>query len=155
MIAVVAEPQGNVDVSLPSVPTPEHVFVDSCTDLEAWFPGLLEAPRVALDSETTGLDVFEHRLATVQLAARGLPVVVVDLRRIDPRALEPLFDGQRDIVIFNAEFDLSFLLCYLVDIDHIRVVDPHLNELILDAAAEPFRRNGHYRLQSIVERRLG
>ena len=144
-----------VEVTLPEAPTPEHVWVDSYTDLEPHLQCLLEAPHVALDVETTGLSVWEDRLCLVQLAASGHPVVIVDARRIDPRALEPLFDGNRDIVIFNAAFDLTFLLAYAVDISRIHVTDPMLQELVLEAAAGPFRRDGYYTLQAICARRLG
>jgi DNA polymerase-1 len=150
-----ASPLPALEVTLPAAPTPEHVWIDTYAALEEHLPRLLAAPRVGLDTETTGLSVWEDRLCLVQLAAPGQPVLIVDVTRIDPRALEPLFDGARDIVIFNAAFDLSMLLAYAVDIDRIHATDLYLQELVLGASVGQFRRDGYYSLQAICARRLG
>ena len=67
------------------------------------------AEWIAFDSETTGLRPEVGGLRLVQLAAPGLPVVVVDVWEGGLDALQALFEVERHWYAHNAVFDLSWL----------------------------------------------
>jgi DNA polymerase-1 len=102
----------DVEVGLSPFPTPEYVVVQSAGELEEHWPRLLDQRWLGLDCETTGLDVVSDKVCLVQLApADGSPVVIVDTRAVDPRALVPLVEADAGPVLVghNLEYDLSML----------------------------------------------
>jgi hypothetical protein len=99
-------------VALPAFPTPKYVVVQSAGELADHWSRLLQQRWLGLDTETTGLDVVSDKVCLVQLApADGSPVVIVDIRAMDVRALQPLFDADAGPVLVghNLEYDLSML----------------------------------------------
>jgi DNA polymerase-1 len=76
-------------------------------DLPAVRATLDSCKRVALDLESTGLNPHKDRVRLLQLAA-GREVFVLDLFTLDPAPLWPTLAG-RELVVFNAAFDLGFL----------------------------------------------
>jgi ribonuclease D len=69
------------------------------------------ADRIAWDVETTGLDWRQDRLATCQLFAEGVGVVVVKLTATRPKRLADLLeDLALEKVFHHAPFDLRFMV---------------------------------------------
>jgi ribonuclease D len=72
---------------------------------------LADAPRVAWDVETTGLDWHHDRLATCQLYGEGIGVVVVSLSNGRPARLAALLENPSvEKVFHHAPFDLRFMV---------------------------------------------
>jgi ribonuclease D len=70
-----------------------------------------QANRVAWDVETTGLDWRQDRLATCQLFAEGVGVVVVKAADTRPKRLAALLEEPTvEKVFHHAPFDLRFML---------------------------------------------
>lgn len=75
-------------------------------------PLLASAKRVAFDTETTGLKPQYGGLRLLQLAAPGLPVVVIDIWELEEDgmdAIKAFFAVPREYYAHNAVFDLSWL----------------------------------------------
>ena len=88
-----------------------HLLTDE-EDLARRLDDYVKAKILALDIETTGLDPYTHRIRLVQIAAQGLPVLIVDLFkcRHGLSVLTPLLANKSVKVIHNAKFELKFLL---------------------------------------------
>lgn len=70
-----------------------------------------QAPRIAWDVETTGLDWRQERLATCQLFAEGVGVAVVRVGNHKPARLMSLLSTPRvEKVFHHAPFDLRFMV---------------------------------------------
>jgi len=98
----------SVGASYPDVPL--HQLTTTAAVHEA-LQALLAAPRIGVDTETTGLDPLSDRLRLLQLATPQA-VYVLDAFHLDPRALAPLFDDAMTgptLVGHNLKFDLRFL----------------------------------------------
>jgi DNA polymerase I-like protein with 3'-5' exonuclease and polymerase domains len=68
-----------------------------------------DSARVAVDSETTGLDPRQDRIRLLSLAPdRDRTVFVVDCFVVDPAPLIEALEG-KELVVHNAAFDLGFL----------------------------------------------
>jgi ribonuclease D len=134
--------------------------VQSAGELTEHLPRLMEQRWVGFDTETTGLDVVSDKVCLVQLApADGSPVVIVDVRQVDVRALAPLFDAETGPVLIghNLGFDLAMLHSSsggaLVPPEPRRLFDTELLErLLLASWSTPPR--GTYSLQQVVGRYL-
>ena len=90
----------------------EYRLILSKKELKPYFPQLMQARQLAVDTETTGLDPHTNRLRLIQLYAKGLPVLVLDCTSFLPEGkglLIELFDEKRVKVFQNAKFDLQFL----------------------------------------------
>jgi DNA polymerase I-like protein with 3'-5' exonuclease and polymerase domains len=153
----VGEPR-TVEVGLSPFPTPEYVVVQSAGELNDHMSRLLNQRWLGLDTETTGLDVVSDKVCLVQLApADGSPVVIVDLRRIDPRALAPLVysDAGPVLVGHNLAFDLGMLHTASVGVLECPspkwLFDTELLERLLRASWAQAPR-GTYSLQQLVGR---
>ena len=88
--------------------TPRYEMVTEPAQLETVLPQLLDAPVVAVDTETTGLDPLTDRLRLIQLATPTL-TVIVDVQTCPVQALRPLFSQAHELLFHNAGFDLQFL----------------------------------------------
>jgi len=118
-------------------------------------PGLAdafsEAPRVAWDVETTGLDWRRDRLATCQLFAEGLGVAIVSMEPGRPRRLAALLE-KPDVekVFHHAPFDLRFMVkAWGVWPAAVRCTK------VASKLLEPEAPNEAHSLQQLVHRRLG
>lgn len=94
---------------LQAVGTPRYELVATPAQWEAVLPRLLDAPVVAVDTETTGLDPLGDRLRLIQLATPHL-TAIVDVQACPVEVLRPLFSRARELVFHNAVFDLQFLV---------------------------------------------
>jgi ribonuclease D len=109
------------------------------------------ADRIAWDVETTGLDWRQERLATCQLFADGIGVVVVQLEDSLPsRIVELLANPAVEKVFHHAPFDLRFMVhAWGVEPARIRCTKVASKILAPNAANET------HSLQQLVAHALG
>ncbi|MGH3282358.1 MAG: hypothetical protein ACRDNW_24930 [Trebonia sp.] len=110
-----------------------------------------QAKRIAWDVETTGLDWRRDHLATCQLFAEGVGVVVVQVAGGHPARLAALLeDPAAEKVFHHAPFDLRFLVhAWNVRPTSIRCTKVAAKLLAPDAP------NESHSLQRLVADRLG
>ena len=90
----------------------QYQLVQDAQTLKSACQSLATAKSIGIDTETTGLDPRTHRLRLVQIAASGMPVMIVDLAAIPANKLRPLrqlLTNGSTKVFHNGKFDLSFL----------------------------------------------
>ncbi|MBD2772603.1 bifunctional 3'-5' exonuclease/DNA polymerase [Iningainema sp. BLCCT55] len=90
----------------------QYQLVQDAQTLESVCQSLAAAKVIGIDTETTGLDPRTHRLRLVQIAAKGMPVMIVDLAAIPVDKLKPLkqlLTNGYTKVFHNGKFDWSFL----------------------------------------------
>jgi DNA polymerase-1 len=87
-------------------PLPEYITTSA--QLDAVLPALCDAPFLAVDTETTGLDPLKDHVRLIQFA---LPdrVLVVDASQVPVQRLAPVFAATHLLAFHNAKFDLKFL----------------------------------------------
>lgn len=56
----------------------EYILVRTPEEGEPFLEQLKKAPVLAVDTETTGLDVHRDRLRLIQIGAPGMPVLLID-----------------------------------------------------------------------------
>ncbi len=98
------------------------------------------ANLLAIDTETTGLDPHQDRLRLIQIAARGLPVLVIDCELALPScrdALRAMLCGKAPKLMHNAKFDLAFLRA--AGLSAWPVLDTMLAALLLKGSGGPDR----------------
>jgi DNA polymerase-1 len=128
-------------------------LVTDAADLELVAAALDEAPAVALDLETTGLDPRSDRVRLLSVAARTISgecfAYLVDCFATDPAPLFPLLAG-RALVGHNLQFDLQFLAR--------RGFEPgaaHDTMLLSQLVHGTRRPRGFHTLARVAERELG
>lgn len=138
-------------------PLPTQVrYVRTYAELEPHLAALLNAPRLGVDVETTGLSRFHDNLCTVQIAAPQGLVVIVDCRpgRVPAKALQPVLDFAQLLIFHNGKFDLQFLekagLRIPIDIGR-RIADTMLRDQAIHAGDRTIRHS----LADLCERYLG
>lgn len=110
-----------------------------------------KAGRIAWDVETTGLDWKQEKLATCQLYAEGVGVVVVRLNDGEPRRLAGLLaDPAVEKVFHHAPFDLRFM----VHEWHVRPTSVRCTKVASKLLA-PDAPNETHSLQQLTARNLG
>ncbi|MEM1026128.1 MAG: DNA polymerase [Myxococcota bacterium] len=124
--------------------------------LEAFLASVSDAPFLALDTETSGLDPHKDRVLLLQVGT-ATRQVLVDAAAVGPEAIRAIFDD-RLIVMHNASFDLKMLMATYGDaagLRSARVGDSQTCEQLL--------RNGRrsdvvmqgYSLKALAERYAG
>ena len=91
----------------------EFLLINIVDDILPYKSDLLSASVIAIDTETTGLDPHISKIRLIQLAAKGMPVLVIDCSTFLPEGvhiLRELFSTIGIKVFQNAKFDLQFLL---------------------------------------------
>ncbi len=110
---------------------------------------LAAEPTLALDTETTGLDPYSVKLLLIQVATPQ-KVYVVDVPRVNPLPLKPLFESPRILkLIQNAKFEYQ-MLKHLAGIELCNIYDTMLAERLLTAG-----RTRENSLRAISQRYLG
>jgi ribonuclease D len=112
---------------------------------------LRAAPRIAWDVETTGLDWRRERLATCQLFADGLGVVLVRVGDVKPAQLAGLLEESTvEKVFHHAPFDLRFMV-HAWNVQPVSIRCTKVASKLL----EPSAPNKAHSLQKLVARHLG
>lgn len=91
------------------------------------------APFIALDTETSGLDPHKDKLLLIQFGT-ATEQVLVDAQAMPGSAVQEIFEGDRLVVMHNATFDLKMLASHYkreLDLTTARVTDTLLSELVL------------------------
>lgn len=106
-------------------------FPDSkyrCTSVEESLKVLEPLQVVGLDSETTGTEIWQGKLLTLQLGNKENQVVI-DCMTVDVKQYKDYLESDRLFIIHNAKFDLRWL--YKEHIVVRNVYDTYLAEKIL------------------------
>jgi len=91
----------------------DNVFINTADELNQYLSAVKQSKVIAVDTETTGLNPHTDRIRLVQLAAEGLPVLVIDCFTFLPKGVDVLsdiLDGSNVKVFQNAKFDLQFFM---------------------------------------------
>lgn len=118
----------------------EYQLILTPSDLLPHLPALLQAPVLAADTETTGLDPHSDRLRLLQLAIDGYPVLLIDCFSFLPSGaalLQQIFDSPSLKIFHNAKFDLQFLRQAHVETENI--FDTMLAAQLLRSSGGPQR----------------
>ena len=130
---------------------PKMEYVTTAAQLAEVLPDLLNARRIGLDTETTGLDWQTHRLRLLQFAT-PTEVILVDAFQCPLPALRPLFESPVEFVGHNLKFDLHMAAAAGLPWP-AHLLDTMLLAQLLGASAEKGKRPS-YRLEDVVERML-
>lgn len=76
--------------------------------IQAFLERVSDAPFLALDTETSGLDPHDDKLLLVQFGT-ATQQALVDAQAVDGVALAPIFHPDRVVVMHNASFDIKML----------------------------------------------
>lgn len=76
--------------------------------VQAFLDRIRDAPFIALDTETSGLDPHTDTLLLIQFGTAEHQCLV-DAQSVDAPALAPIFDSARPVVMHNASFDVKML----------------------------------------------
>ncbi|MBI5525142.1 MAG: hypothetical protein HY897_02330 [Deltaproteobacteria bacterium] len=85
-----------------------QIFAKDGETLRKGIDEIRNLPVLAIDTETTGLDPFEHRALLIQIGTDQFQLLV-DCRRVDPAPLSEILAGPQVKVFHNAKFDIKFL----------------------------------------------
>lgn len=102
-------------------------------ELRAFLAQVSDAPFLALDTETSGLDPHRDKVLLLQLGTARLQAAV-DAQAIGVEAVQEIFAAGRVVVLHNASFDLKMLArCYgpALDLTSATIMDTLLVELVL------------------------
>jgi len=91
----------------------EFIKISNKQEIIPYLLSLKQAKVLAVDTETTGLDPHTDKLRLIQIAAAGLPVLVIDCFSFLPDGIELIKDILETpaVKIFqNAKFDLQFFM---------------------------------------------
>lgn len=90
----------------------EYILIPEKGSLSDYMNLLMSQEVLAIDTETTGLDVFKSRIRLIQIASYNNPVVVLDMFYLsdsDCKLLKDIFACKNIKIFQNAKFDLKFL----------------------------------------------
>lgn len=76
--------------------------------IEAFVTSVSDAPFLALDTETSGLDPHTDRLLLIQFGTADRQILI-DAQAVSASDLAPIFRRDRPVVMHNASFDLKML----------------------------------------------
>jgi DNA polymerase I len=130
-----------------------YICITDASQLNRALQVLEGAKTLALDTETTGLDLYEHRPRLMQLMAPEGPAVVIDLWKIpaaDLARLRDLLRGPSLKVGHNLKFDLKMLRQAGLPVTG-PLFDTMLASQLLDAG---IAKKGHS-LAELTEKHLG
>lgn len=118
----------------------DYLVISSPSDTLPYQNAIKEAPLLAIDTETTGLDPHRDRLRLIQISAPGIPVLVFDCAVFLPdgiSCLRELLDTPSEKLFHNAKFDLQFLMG--IGIECFPVFDTMLAAQLLRPCGGPLR----------------
>jgi DNA polymerase I-like protein with 3'-5' exonuclease and polymerase domains len=136
---------------------PGPALIRDAHELSAFLERLQNAPFIALDTETSGLDPHKDKVLLLQLGT-ATEQAVVDAEAISAEAVAQVFRPDRTIVLHNASFDLKMIrkrFGDLVDLFHAKVMDTLLVELILRNGRRSELADPGFGLKSLAMRYAG
>ncbi len=92
-----------------------------------------EAPFLALDTETSGLDPHSHRVVLIQVGT-GDRQALIDAACVPKEAIQAIFHPGRLVVLHNASFDLKMLWSTFgedIALGEGKVADTLLSEMVI------------------------
>ena len=95
----------------------DYALISNKEAILPYLPAVMQSKVLAVDTETTGLNPHTDRIRLVQLAAEGLPVLVIDCFTFLPDGVEILRDvlESPNVKVFqNAKFDLQFFMALYI-----------------------------------------
>lgn len=95
----------------------EYTLIQNKSNIIPYLPEIKQTKILAVDTETTGLDPHTAKLRLIQIAAAGLPVLVIDCFTFLPDGIDLIKDmlETNAVKIFqNAKFDLQFFMAICV-----------------------------------------
>lgn len=108
-------PQSEVQSEPQAEDVIDYLYIDTAAELHEAIHRLRQQPTSTsrtVDTETTGVQPFVHRLKVLQIGVPGLPVYVVQIERIPVSEWGPLreyFAEDRPNILQNAKFDLKMV----------------------------------------------
>src|SRR5262249_27591779 len=93
----------------PTFEPPAVEYITQPSRLDAILPELLQAPALALDIETSGLDPLTDSLRTIQVASPRC-TLIVDAHTCPPQRLASVFTTVPRLIGHNLKFDFKFLV---------------------------------------------
>jgi len=90
----------------------EYIFIRDIETLEAECRKRLTSEAIGIDCETTGLDPYLHKICLIQIATKGHPVMIIDMRKLQGQnlsSLQELLQAPALKIFQNAKFDLKML----------------------------------------------
>lgn len=85
----------------------DEVITDAA-GVRTFLESVSDAPFIALDTETSGLDPHTDTLLLIQFGTADKQCLI-DAQAVDAAALAPIFDPSRVVVLHNASFDIKML----------------------------------------------
>jgi DNA polymerase-1 len=132
------------------------VLIKEGAELSAFLARVSDAPFIALDTETSGLDPHGDKVLLLQLGTAA-DQALVDAQAIPPNAVGEIFRPDRTVVLHNASFDLKMLARAFpgIDLMHARVMDTLLVELILRNGRRTEIADPGFALKQLAQRYAG
>jgi DNA polymerase I-like protein with 3'-5' exonuclease and polymerase domains len=145
-------------------------YITSDVEAKQALLDLEDSKKIALDTETTGLDSWVAKLRLVQMCSAEQEseedkiVYVFDMFKISSKPIKTYIESRETLVIHNANFDLQFL--YSINCDYKnRVFCTFIAEKVLRAGfkerkiapktKKPYFADISCSLKAVAERRLG
>ena len=138
---------------MPSFEPAAVTYITESAQLDAAIPLLRQAPVLAVDGETTGLDPLRDMLCLLQVATPE-HTFVIDVRRCPVQTVAPVFTAEHRIVGHNLKFDLEFLVAAGLPWPVGEILDTMLAVQVLGAGTPEGLLKGNG-LQAVVKRYLG
>ena len=131
--------------------------IKDAAGVHAFLERISDAPFIALDTETSGLDPHSDTLLLIQFGTADKQLLV-DAQAVDAAALRPIFENDRVVVMHNASFDVKMLWNHYgpeLDLPNARIAD--------SLSCEQLLRNGRksevvmqgFSLKALAERYAG
>jgi len=145
-------------------------YITSDSETKQALNYLENSKKIALDTETTGLDSWVSKLRLVQICSadqeheEDKTVYVFDMFKVSPELIKTYVESRETLIIHNANFDLQFL--YSINCDYKnRIFCTFIAEKVLRAGFKeikiaPKTKKTYFTdiscsLKAVVERRLG
>lgn len=122
-------------LQMSGMPPIQYEVVRNSDELAQAIEALKHAPILSVDTETTGLDPYEHKLLLVQVASPD-KCYIIDAQKVPLAPLKQLLENERSLKLLqNAKFDYE-MLRQQADIELRNVYDTMLAERLLTAGLD-------------------